>query len=181
MFLAYRQKLAIFFLGKINGRFTLFQISSTMSSVMLPERPPGLPISKTCIYKTIGKLSIPVDIYFPVDITGDVSPVVLFVHGGGWIGGNRDDYSRPMFREFLSLGCIILSMDYRLLPESSFSVQLEDIRDIEAWIRSQLPAEIVDSGLRCDTDKIIVAGGSAGAHLALLTVRTSMSSRQRYY
>jgi len=150
-----------------------------MDPVVLPARPQTLPISKTCIYKTVpnGKsyISIPVDVYLPSgeEITAhgdDACPILLYIHGGGWIGGNRSDYSRPLFLDFLALGFVVASMDYRLLPETSFEGQQGDIKDIEPWLRQQLPIELEDAGLRCDTDKIIVAGGSAGAHLALLTV-----------
>lgn len=108
--------------------------------------------------------------YFPPK-QRDACPVMLFVHGGGWIGGNRTDYSRPMFVEFLELGFVIVAMDYRLLPETSFKGQLEDIRDIEPWLHSQLPLEMKKTGYIVDTRKIVVAAASAGAHLALLIVR----------
>jgi acetyl esterase/lipase len=61
-------------------------------------------------------------------------------------------------------------MDYRLLPETSFSGQLEDIRDVECWLRTKLSFEIKDEGFEVNTDKIVIVGASAGAHLALLTV-----------
>jgi hypothetical protein len=150
-------------------------MSSNMGLFPLLARPQPLPVWKTCVYKTVqnGKstISIPVDIYLPYTRSKDACPIIVYIHGGGWIGGNKTDYSRPLFHEFLSLGFIVTSMDYRLLPETSFKGQQDDIRDIEPWVKRQLQVEIRDSGLKCNTDKIIVAGGSAGAHLALLTVR----------
>lgn len=56
---------------------------------------------------------------------------MLFIHGGSWTGGDRFDHSRPLFQNFLAMGFIVTSMDYRLLPETSLSGQLEDIRDVE--------------------------------------------------
>lgn len=151
-------------------------MSSSITPLVSRERPPLLPVSKTCVYKTVERISIPVDLYFPSLNSGDACPVMLFVHGGGWIGGNRTDYSRPMLQEFLDLGFVVLSMDYRLLPESSFDSQLEDVRDIESWIQERLAVEVYAHGLRCDTGSIIVVGGSAGAHLALLVVRPALCS-----
>jgi acetyl esterase/lipase len=143
-----------------------------MKAFTIPPHPPALPISKTCVYKTIGSITIPIDIYLPTEADVAHPPIMLFIHGGGWTGGNRTDYSRPLFHHFLSLGFIVTSMDYRLLPETKLEDQLEDIRDVESWLRNGLAPEVKESFSRIQQDKIIVVGASAGAHLALLTVRS---------
>jgi acetyl esterase/lipase len=61
-------------------------------------------------------------------------------------------------------------MDYRLLPETSLEGQMEDIQDVEGWLRKNLAREVRGYFSRIQNDKIIVVGASAGAHLALLTV-----------
>lgn len=135
---------------------------------------PPLPISKTCIYKVVGKISIPIDIYLPASKKDgeelDLHPVVLFIHGGGWLGSNRSDYCRPLFHEFLKLGFVVTSMDYRLRPETSLDGQLSDIRDVEYWLRNTLAAETRYCRIEVDASEIVVVGASAGAHLALMTV-----------
>lgn len=145
-----------------------------------PPRPKALPISKTVFYKTVGKTSIAVDIYYPTVQHGSqtLRPIMLYIHGGGWTGGNRGDYPRPLFRRFLLQDFIVCSMDYRLLPETSFGEQLEDVRDMEPWLRNKLQDELKGAGLEVGTDgrKIVVVGGSAGALLALLTVRPLLSN-----
>ncbi|KAL5319399.1 hypothetical protein ACEPPN_012451 [Leptodophora sp. 'Broadleaf-Isolate-01'] len=134
---------------------------------------PPLPISKTCIYKVVGKISIPIDIYLPASKKDgeelDLHPVVLFIHGGGWLGSNRSDYCRPLFHEFLKLGFVVTSMDYRLRPETSLDGQLSDIRDVEYWLRNTLAAETRYCRIEVDASEIVVVGASAGAHLALMT------------
>jgi hypothetical protein len=52
-----------------------------MKAFSIPPHPPALSITKTCIYKTIGKVTIPIDIYVPTE--GDVAtpPIMLFIHG----------------------------------------------------------------------------------------------------
>jgi hypothetical protein len=62
----------------------------------------------------------------------------------------------------------VCSMAYRLLPETIFREQLEDVRDIEPWLRNKLQD--------ADGRKIVVAGTSAGALLAMLTVRPLLSN-----
>jgi acetyl esterase/lipase len=151
-----------------------------MANFPILARPAALAVSKTCVYKTVGKTSIFIDIYLPStsNVTSNVSayPVMLFIHGGGWIGSNRTDYCRPLFHQFLSLHFIVASMDYRLVPETNFNGQLEDIREIETWIRDSLPSELKESTFKVDVEKIVVVGASAGAHLALLTVSLTHGS-----
>lgn len=165
-----------------------------MAITKAETRPPPLPISQTCIYKVVGKTCIPIDLYFPPankdgyqhhqhDVRRSQEqeqepeprprrhPIMLFIHGGGWIGANKSDYSRPLFVEFLEKGFVIAAMDYRLRPETSLEGQLADVRDVEGWLRGgRLAAETRAYRVEVDEDMIVVVGCSAGAHLALLTV-----------
>lgn len=134
-------------------------------------RPAALSISRTCIYKSVGELcNIAIDLYFPAPQPGGTHPVMLFIHGGGWLGANKSDYCRPLFLEFLRAGFVVASMDYRLRPETTLEGQLSDVRDVESWLRRSLAAETRPAGVEVDGEKIVVVGCSAGAHLALLTV-----------
>lgn len=148
-----------------------------MEPFAIPERPPALPVVKTYIYKTIGEILIPIDVYLPRAL-GVACPIMLFIHGGGWLGGSRSDYCRPLFQHFLSLGFIVTSMDYRLLPETSLAGQLEDVRDVEPWLRHSLPSILTDPALSVDRDNIVVVGASAGSLLAFLTVSNILMSEQ---
>lgn len=136
----------------------------------IPTRPQPLPIFKTCVFKTVTSTNtnIHIDIYVPsVPCADDLAPIALFIHGGGWTGSNRSDYSRPLFQCFLDLGFVVASMDYRLIPESSHLEQLEDVKDVEPWLRNELPPIL---GPERGERKIVVIGASAGAQLALLVV-----------
>ncbi len=141
-----------------------------MATLIVTPLPAPLPVSKTCIYKVVGKTSIALDIYLPTSQNDKKHPVMLFIHGGGWLGANRSDYCRPLFYQFLELGFVVAAMDYRLRPETSLDGQLSDVRDIEGWLRSALGAETRPSQVEVDAENIVVVGASAGAHLALLTV-----------
>ncbi|KEQ87366.1 alpha/beta-hydrolase [Aureobasidium pullulans EXF-150] len=136
------------------------------------KKPPMEP-SLTYTYKQVGNKIINLDVFSPSKRYGArniPSPVMLFIHGGAWIGGNRQEFSRPVFEEFLSHEFVIVSTDYRLVPESSFvNGQLEDIRDVETWIKTEIPSKLKDHGFDVQTEQIVVVGGSAGALLALLT------------
>lgn len=65
-------------------------------------------------------------------------------------------------------------MDYRLCPETLLSGTCEDVKDIEGWLKNNLQAILEKGGydVNLDTEHIVVVGASAGAHLALLTVRS---------
>ena len=140
----------------------------------IPPRPSPIPVSKTYIYKTVSSISIPIDVYLPPKNpqNGSPHPIILFIHGGGWTGSNRTDYCRPLFIRCVAKSFIVASMDYRLLPETPFQGQLEDIQDVEPWLRYQLQASLKADNLDCkvDGENLLVVGASAGAHLALLTV-----------
>lgn len=129
--------------------------------------------SHSFVWKQTELTQIELDVYLPArnSIDRDTLPVVLYVHGGGFIGGNRGEYCRPLFEDLLHSGVVIVSTDYRLLPETGFvDGQLEDIRDVGTWVREQLPVELRSKGFDMDCGDIVVIGSSAGAFLALLTV-----------
>ncbi|THW57350.1 alpha/beta-hydrolase [Aureobasidium pullulans] len=136
------------------------------------KKPPMEP-SLTYTYKQVENTIINLDVFLPSKRYGArniPSPIMLFVHGGAWIGGNRQEFSRPVFEEFLSHEFVVVSTDYRLAPESSFvNGQLEDIRDVETWIKTEMPSKLKDHGFDVQTEQVVVVGGSAGALLALLT------------
>jgi len=67
---------------------------------------------------------------------------------------------------------VVASMDYRLIPESSHLEQLDDVKDVEGWLRNELPPLL---GPKRGERKIVVIGASAGAQLALLVVSPTLS------
>lgn len=143
------------------------------------------PKPRTYFYKKVGTIEIQADVSL-LSVKHEEKPgplpkrpIMLFIHGGGWIKGTRRELSRPLLYEFLRRGFIVVSIDYRLLPESDFLTgQLEDIRDAEGWLREKLPIVLLERepGVLVDSDSIVVCGGSAGAHLAAFTVNTSFST-----
>lgn len=97
-------------------------------------------------------------VFEPVERTGPV-PALLFVHGGGFIGGTADNgapFTRRIVRE---LGIVVVSVDYRLAPEARYPSQLEDCYEALRWMHT-------DPDLGIDTARIAVEGVSAGGALA---------------
>lgn len=95
------------------------------------------------------------------------SPIMLFIHGGGFMGSNRRDVCAPFISEARNIGFTVVSMDYRLAPETLLDGMLEDLSEVQKWLMKDLKKV---SGIDVDPTKIIVVGSSAGAMLALSTV-----------
>lgn len=98
-------------------------------------------------------------------------PVILFIHGGGWIGGSKSGFtgkSIPLSEKF---GCITASMNYRYASQKvDCSRMLEDIDKALAKIKSMAETR----GIK--VNKAMLVGYSAGAHLALLYAYSKKST-----
>lgn len=116
---------------------------------------------QTVIYKDGNGYKLKADFY-GTGVHG--APVVVYIHGGGFIWGSREDLSEEMLTLFLNSGFAVFSIDYRLAPETKLAGILEDVEDALAWLRTDGPARFF-----IDPEKIVAVGGSAGGYLALST------------
>lgn len=91
----------------------------------------------------------------------DPLPVILYIHGGGWVLFGLDTHDRLMRELAAASGCAVLGVDYSLSPEARFPVALGEIGDVLA----ALPGMAATLGI--DPRRIGAAGDSAGANLAL--------------
>jgi acetyl esterase/lipase len=116
----------------------------------------------TFTYKTIGDLDVQADV-----LRGSVEasqPVVVWIHGGGLIGGSRSWIDGRIAELLLGAGYAIVSIDYRLAPETKLPELIADVEDGLAWVRNELPKL-----LPVDSRRIAVMGSSAGGYLSLVT------------
>ena len=93
-------------------------------------------------------------------------PVLLFVHGGGWMIGNKEYQGLPLLNRFAARGWVAFSINYRLSPRATFPAHVIDVKRAIAWLR----AHAAEYG--GDPDCIVIAGNSAGGHLASLAALT---------
>ncbi|MEI6779402.1 MAG: alpha/beta hydrolase [Verrucomicrobiota bacterium] len=93
----------------------------------------------------------------------EIRPVVMHIHGGALIIGNRDDFAPGQLEGFLDAGFVLVSIDYRLAPNTKLPGIIEDLSDAYRWIRTEGP-----SACKIDPDRVIVSGVSAGGYLALM-------------
>jgi acetyl esterase/lipase len=119
------------------------------------------------------------DLYLPA-AGPDPAPLVVFLHGGGWLRGDRSMVS-PRFASWqpgpltrlAADGFAVASVDYRLSGEARFPAQLEDVSAAVDWLAGQA------GQYGFDADRIVLWGESAGAHLAALLGLRSAGSRVR--
>jgi acetyl esterase/lipase len=118
---------------------------------------------KTFVYKTVGNIPIKADL---LQISNDslLKPAIIWIHGGGLIFGSRADLPDEQVKLYLTAGYSLVSIDYRLSPETKLDGIVNDITDAIKWVRLN-GADL----LRIDSTKIFVIGHSGGAYLALMS------------
>jgi acetyl esterase/lipase len=108
--------------------------------------------------------SLLLDLYLPV--SDALSPVLIFIHGGGWFEGSKDDCPGEVFAQY---GYAMACVNYRLAtssegcsPNLAFPAQIHDVKAAVRWLRLHADAYGLDS------DRFGAIGDSSGGHLAAL-------------
>ncbi|GEO84213.1 MULTISPECIES: alpha/beta hydrolase [Alphaproteobacteria] len=91
-----------------------------------------------------------------------LAPLVVFIHGGAWQGGDKATATGDKAAYFHALGYAFAAINYRLLPEVGVEQEATDVATALAFLRAKAPSLGVDPG------RIALVGHSAGAHLAAL-------------
>jgi len=117
--------------------------------------------AQTYTYKVVGDCTIKADVYREDDDV--IRPVIVFIHGGALIGGGRTD-NHIIVDMLANAGYAVVSIDYRLSPETKLTGIIEDIRDALNWIRNK-----GNTLFNIDPDRIGIVGSSAGGYLTLMS------------
>ncbi|MFD7709562.1 alpha/beta hydrolase fold domain-containing protein [Streptomyces sp. NPDC059785] len=139
---------------------------------------PGVRLLRGAVYSVPeGIRPLELDLWLPERVPGPV-PVVVFVHGGGWRMGLRDDlgprfrtWSPGPFARLVRAGCAVACPDYRLTGEATHPAQLDDVSAALGWLHTR------SAELGLDTGRTVVWGESAGGHLAALAALTAGERR----
>jgi acetyl esterase/lipase len=132
---------------------SIITILSLISSVAAAQSAREL---KNLTYATVNGKPLALDIHLPAGVRNP--PLVVWVHGGAWSAGNKDNYPP----ELVAKGFALASLDFRQTTEARFPA---NVHDIKAGIRF-LRAKAAEYGYRAD--RIAIAGASSGGHLAAL-------------
>ncbi|WP_179319253.1 alpha/beta hydrolase [Winogradskyella helgolandensis] len=111
------------------------------------------------IYKEIDGWEGRIDLYTN-NVSDKPTPIVLNIHGGGWNHGEKE--SQTGFGSFFKNGYAVANVAYRLVDIAPAPAAIEDIRCALIYLYNNAKK------LNIDTTKIVVIGGSAGGHLALM-------------
>ncbi|KAG4261487.1 hypothetical protein FPRO04_11791 [Fusarium proliferatum] len=149
---------------------------------MVPD--PVLPIDKfnvaTFTYKEIEGQPILLDLVVPKSPQPGECPVLIRFHGGFLVYGSRDNLqlTPPRILEYaLENNAILVSCDYRLIPESNGIEILEDIESVWSWVQSSLNEAIgtmTTGKSRADLGRVLLAGESAGELILFIEARNTM-------
>lgn len=107
-------------------------------------------------YARVGEVSLKLDLHRP---QGERPPLLIYVHGGGWRSGSKEDVP---IGSLLELGYAIASVNYRLSTQAVFPAQVHDIKAAIRFLRANAGVYHINA------DKIVIIGSSAGGHLAAL-------------
>ncbi len=113
----------------------------------------------TYTYKQTGELKILADVY---PAAGEKRPVVVWIHGGALIMGNRNGVPDWLLEACRKNKYVLVSIDYRLAPETQLPLIIEDLEDAFRWVYNEGPKLF-----HADPGRIAVVGASAGGYLTL--------------
>jgi acetyl esterase/lipase len=121
----------------------------------------GYSVMANQAYLTAGGRELKLDVYKPAQGTAPL-PVVLNIHGGGWVAGSREGAALTTL-PYMQMGLAVVNVEYRLAKTSLAPAAVEDTLCALQWIGRNAKR------FNFDPEKVIVTGGSAGGHLALTT------------
>jgi acetyl esterase/lipase len=118
-------------------------------------------ITPNLTYAIANNIELKLDLYLPRKRDTPLPTLMLF-HGGGWVDGQKE---RNVFQllPYLSLGWAVINVEYRVARQSLAPAAVEDCRCALRWVAYHAKE------YNLDIAKIVLTGGSAGGHLALIT------------
>lgn len=129
---------------------------------------PKLPFYRTWDHKVmVGEHEIPVRIFAPKECP---LGLLVFFHGGGWVTGDIDSYTRVCAQMARATGRLVVSVDYRLAPEHRFPAALQDCYAVAKEVYEYCTL------FEMEPSQIALIGDSAGANLA---AAVSLMARDR--
>ncbi len=95
------------------------------------------------------------------------APVMVYIHGGAWVIGDKREQGKPMMYELVARGWVCVTVNYRLSPKSTWPDHIVDVKKAVAWVKDH----VAEYG--GDPSFVAISGGSAGGHLCALLALTA--------
>jgi len=119
-------------------------------------------VEKDIDYSNADLVNLKLDVYYPLTASWPV-PVVIYLHGGAWIEGDKSEAAgSPEVEELIKRGFLVVSVNYGLAPQYKILEQEENVKCAVRFLRANA------SYFGIDPDRIGALGGSAGGHLVAL-------------
>ena len=121
-------------------------------------------VKRGITYAAYGDRTLQLDLYLP-NTEGESRIAIVLVHGGGWIQGSRDKFSK-VAQALAERGYVVANISYRLATEAKFPGAVSDVKAATRWLRHHADEYNVDP------KRIAGIGGSAGGHLVAMAALT---------
>lgn len=145
--------------GVLMASAALHAQDDTATAYKPVEYPAGFSSQLNVVYTKVGDWEGKMDIYLPPK-DGKPTPLIINIHGGGWNKGVKE--SQTGFNTFFKNGFAVANIEYRLSQQATAPAAVEDTRCALIYLIKNATA------LNIDVNRIVIMGGSAGAHLALM-------------
>lgn len=130
-----------------------------------PIHHPEVKRVRDIVFRRTAGINLKLDVYHRRDLPKG-APVLLYIHGGGWVIGSKNEQGLPLMTHLASRGWVCVNANYRLAPHGTMPEPVIDLKHAIKWIREH--AEEYGG----DPSFLVVSGGSAGGHLAALVALT---------
>jgi acetyl esterase/lipase len=137
-------------------RPSLFAWLLLLATLGLAQSSIAFDVKRDIEYARVGDVSLHLDLRLPPAAHG---PLIVYVHGGAWRAGSKDEF--PL-GGLVADGFAAASLDYRLSTQAQFPAQAHDIKAAIRYLRAH------QTELGIDARQIVIAGSSAGGHLAAI-------------
>ena len=156
---------------RVTGPFALApDVPLARRSLLVPDlrarRRYAAPGTRNLAYGEFGRRN-QLDVWRRADLPADAgAPVLLQVHGGAWVIGQKQGQAHPLMAHLAERGWVCVTINYRLSPRSTWPDHIVDVKRAIAWVK----ATIAEHG--GNPDFLAITGGSAGGHLSSLAALT---------
>jgi acetyl esterase/lipase len=128
----------------------------------IPLRSRAVAVARDIDYWGDGIARHRLDVYRSRLAPPDKAPVMVYIHGGAWMIGDKRQQGKPMMYELVARGWVCVAINYRLSPKATWPEHVVDAKRAVAWVKEH----VAEYG--GDPSFVAVSGGSAGGHLCAL-------------
>jgi acetyl esterase/lipase len=133
----------------------------------IPMKSRAVQVTRNLDYWGDGRKQHRLDVYRSRLVPRENAPVMVYVHGGGWVIGEKREQGKPMMFELVARGWVCVAINYRLSPKATWPDHIVDVKRALAWVKQHVAEYGGDPGF------IAISGGSAGGHLSALAALTA--------